>query len=123
MDVPNYSSTLSSAAKYLEKQAQTDIQLAQLMNKIRKNCIKSNYPKPDPKADPKAQAKRIVINFHSYNVYLSGCLIFEPVPYFHHGTVSFLDLPGDYNGLRPKFSLRNPDLSVLPFFPDQRGLA
>jgi hypothetical protein len=69
------------------------------------------------------KAKRIVINFHSYNVYLSGCLIFEPVPYFHHGTVSFLDLPGDYNGLRPKFSLRNPDLSVLPFFPDQRGLA
>ena len=49
MDVPTYSSTLSSAAKYLEKQAQTDIQLAQLMNKIRKNCIKSNYPKPDPK--------------------------------------------------------------------------
>jgi chromosomal replication initiation ATPase DnaA len=29
------SSTLSSAARYLEKQAQSDIQLAQLMNKIR----------------------------------------------------------------------------------------
>jgi len=26
------------------------------------------------------QAKRIVINFHSYNIDLSGCLIFEPVP-------------------------------------------
>ena len=27
------------------------------------------------------------------------------------------------HGLRPKISLRNPDLSVLPFFPDQPGLA
>ena len=33
-------STLSSAAKYLEKQAQTDIQLAQLMNKIREELYK-----------------------------------------------------------------------------------
>ena len=48
------------------------------------------------------QAKRIVINFHSYNVDLSGCLIFEPVAYLHHGTVSFLDLPGDHNGLSQK---------------------
>ncbi len=42
------------------------------------------------------QEKRSVINFHSYNVYLSGCLIFEPVPYLHHSIVSFLDLLGDY---------------------------
>ena len=33
-------STLSSAAKYLEKQAQKDIQLAQLMNKIREELYK-----------------------------------------------------------------------------------
>jgi hypothetical protein len=38
------------------------------------------------------QAKRIVINFHSYDVYLSGCLIFEPISYFQHGAISFLDL-------------------------------
>ncbi len=37
------------------------------------------------------QAKRTVINFHSYNVYLSGCLILESVPYFQHSIVSFLD--------------------------------
>ena len=36
------------------------------------------------------QAKRIVINFHSYDVYLSCCLIFEPVPYLHHSTSPFL---------------------------------
>ncbi len=35
------------------------------------------------------QTKRIVINFHSDDVYLSGCLIFEPVPCFYHG-ISFL---------------------------------
>ena len=69
------------------------------------------------------QAKCIVINFHSYNVYLFGCLIFEPVSYLHHSTVTFLDLPGDYYGLRPKISLRILELSVLPFFPDQRGRA
>lgn len=39
-------------------------------------------------------------------------------------TITVQGLPvGLHNGLRPKFSLRNPDLSVLPFFPDQRGLA
>ena len=69
------------------------------------------------------QAKCIVINFHSYNVYLFGCLIFEPVSYLHYSTVTFLDLPGDYYGLRPKISLRILELSVLPFFPDQRGRA
>ena len=67
MDVPNYSSTLSSAAKYLEKQAQTDIQLAQLMNKIRKNCIKSKYTKPDPKV-PKVL---LTVNIFSLSMFLN----------------------------------------------------
>ena len=69
------------------------------------------------------QEKRTVISFHSYNVDLSGCLIFEPVPYLHYSTVTFLDLLGDYYGLRLEISFRNPDLSLLPFFPDQRGRA
>jgi hypothetical protein len=47
----------------------------------------------------------------------------EPVPYLHYSTVTFLDLLGDYYGLRLEISFRNPDLSVLPFFPDQRGRA
>jgi len=64
------------------------------------------------------QAKRIVINFRLYNVDLSGCLIFEPVPYLHHSTVSFPD--PDHNGLRPKINLLIPE-PVLPFFPDRRG--
>jgi hypothetical protein len=68
------------------------------------------------------EAKRIVINFHSYDVNLSRRLIFEPVAYLHHGTIPFLDLPGDDNGMRPKISLLNPE-PVLPFFPDQRGRA
>ena len=37
------------------------------------------------------QEKRSVINFHFYDVYLPRCLIFEPIPYLHHSTVSFLD--------------------------------
>ena len=48
------------------------------------------------------QEKRTVISFRSYDVNLSGCLIFEPVPYLHHSTVTFLHLLGDYYGLRPK---------------------
>jgi len=66
--------------------------------------------------------KRSVINFHFYDVYLSGCLVFEPVPYLHHSAVSFLDLLENYNGLRPKISRLNLE-PVLPFFRDQRGLA
>jgi hypothetical protein len=61
------------------------------------------------------QAKRIVTDFHSYNVYLSSCLIFEPVSYLHHSTVTFLDLLSDYKGLTPKISLLNPE-PVLLFF-------
>ena len=38
------------------------------------------------------QANRIVIDLHSYNVCFAGRLIFEPVPYLHHDTASFLDL-------------------------------
>jgi hypothetical protein len=45
------------------------------------------------------QAKRIVTHLHSENVCLSACLIFEPVPYLHHGTASFFDLPGDHKKL------------------------
>ena len=62
------------------------------------------------------QEKRTVISFRSYDVNLSGCLIFESVPYLHYSTVTFLDLLGDYCGLRIEISFRNPDLSVLPFF-------
>jgi len=62
--------------------------------------------------------KCIVIDFRPYNVYLSGCLIFEPVPYLYHGIVSFLDLMKGYHRLGPKISLLNPE-PVLPFFPDQ----
>jgi len=69
------------------------------------------------------QEKRTVISFRSYDVNLSGCLIFESVPYLHYSTVTFLDLLGDYCGFRIEISFRNPDLSVLPFFPDQRGRA
>ena len=76
-----------------------------------------------PKPFSPLQEKRTVISFHSYNVDLSGCLIFEPVPYLHYSTVTFLDLRGDYYGLRLEISFRNPDLSLLPFFPDQRGRA
>jgi hypothetical protein len=67
------------------------------------------------------QAKRIVSHFHSNNINLSGYLIFKPVSYLHHGTISFPDLLGGDNGLRPKFSLYNPE-PVLPFFPDRQGL-
>ena len=47
------------------------------------------------------QEKSIVISLHSDDVYLPGYLIFEPVPYFHHHAVSFLDLLGEHNDLRP----------------------
>ena len=63
------------------------------------------------------QAKGIVTNFHSYNVYLSGCLIFEPVPYLH-STFTFLDLPSNDKGLTAKVSLPNPE-PVLLFFRDR----
>ena len=69
------------------------------------------------------QENRTVISFRSYNVNLSGYLIFEPVPYLHYSTVTFLDLLGNYYGLRLEISFRNPDLSLLPFFTDQRGRA
>jgi hypothetical protein len=64
------------------------------------------------------EAKRIVTNFHSYNVYLSGCLIFEPVSYLHHSTFTFLDPLSDYKGLTPKIILLNPE-PVLLFFRDR----
>jgi hypothetical protein len=50
------------------------------------------------------QEKRTVISFRSYDVNLSRRLIFESVPYFHQGTVSVLDLLGDYYDLRFLFT-------------------
>lgn len=61
------------------------------------------------------QANCVVINFRSHNVYLSGCLIFEPVPYLYHGIVSFLDLLKGYHRLEPRISLLNPE-PILLFF-------
>ena len=67
------------------------------------------------------QEKRIVTNFQSYDVNLSGGLISKSVPYFRQDTASFLGPLGDCNGLRLKISQRNPALSVLLFSPDHRG--
>jgi hypothetical protein len=44
-------------------------------------------------------------------------------PIFILASFPFLPPLGDSNGLRPKISLPNPGLSVLPFFQDRRGRA
>ena len=45
-----------------------------------------------------------------------GYFVFEPVPYFQHGTFSFLDLLELYNGVRPKNQSTDSETTRIAFF-------
>jgi hypothetical protein len=60
------------------------------------------------------QEKRSIINFHSYDIYLPGDLIFDPVPYFHHRAASLPNLLGNANRLALKSIY---EILVYPYCP------